>query len=343
MKRNISFATIFAFALLVFFPGLFGLGDASAQSIPTKPLTIESMFQTGGLLGRGPETVEWSPDGSKLTFVQRDEKGEKGELWYMDTATGEKKVLVSAAKLASLDPDVNKVKNEREKERLTRYHVAAYLWAPDSKHMIFDSRVNCGSTTSDLRRACNLLRRPIRVAIRSFLPTEAASHTPGSTTCMCKINGKNEKQLTKDTGENFFNGDIDWVYAEELGVRSNYFWSPDNREIVFLRHGRDEGADLSHYRLDADASDGGSGEVSKSWRSEPGRKTGSGDGQRKGPLDFADQRRGYVYSALWMGAGGSALGRSSQPDRRQNGSVLRRCEIGEIANRADGNDSRSVD
>ena len=84
--------------------------------------------------------MEWSPDGTKLTFVQRDEKGEKGELWYVDAATGEKKVLVSAAKLASLDPDVNKVKNEREKERLTRYHVAAYLWAPDSKHLIFDSQ-----------------------------------------------------------------------------------------------------------------------------------------------------------------------------------------------------------
>ena len=80
---------------------------AQAQNPPTKPLTIEAMFQPGGLAGRGPETIEWSPDGSKLSFVQRDEKGEKGELWYVDTATGEKKVLVSAAKLASLDPDVN--------------------------------------------------------------------------------------------------------------------------------------------------------------------------------------------------------------------------------------------
>jgi hypothetical protein len=51
-----------------------------------------------------------------------------------------KKVLVSAAKLAALAPDYNKVKDEREKERLTRYHVAAYLWAPDSKHLIFDSQ-----------------------------------------------------------------------------------------------------------------------------------------------------------------------------------------------------------
>jgi dipeptidyl-peptidase 4 len=48
------------------------------------------------------------------------------------------------------------------------------------------------------------------------------------------ISGKNEKQLTKDTKDDLFNGDIDWVYAEELAVRSNYFWSPDSKEIVFL-------------------------------------------------------------------------------------------------------------
>ena len=113
---------------------------SEAQTTPTKPLTIEEMFQPGGLTGRGPETTEWSPDGTKLSFVQRDDKGEKGELWYVDAATGEKKILVSAAKLASLDTDVNKVKNEREKERLTRYNVAAYLWAPDSKHLMFDSQ-----------------------------------------------------------------------------------------------------------------------------------------------------------------------------------------------------------
>jgi len=36
----------------------------------------------------------------------------------VDAATGEKKVLVSAAKLASLAPDYNKVNNERKKSAL---------------------------------------------------------------------------------------------------------------------------------------------------------------------------------------------------------------------------------
>jgi hypothetical protein len=79
---------------------------SSQSSTPVKPLTIEAIFAPGGLGGRGPETLEWSPDGSKLTFVERT--GEQGELWYVDATTGEKKVLVSAAKLAALAPDYSK-------------------------------------------------------------------------------------------------------------------------------------------------------------------------------------------------------------------------------------------
>src|SRR3984957_13081228 len=215
---------------------MFGISaSAPAQTAPTKPLTIDSLFQPGGLGGRGPETVEWSPDSTKLTFVQRDEKGEKGELGYVDAASGEKKVLVSAAKLAALDPDVNKVKNEREKERLTRYHVAAYLWAPDSKHLIFDSQgqlwlYDLGSNTAvQFTSASDAAGDP------KFSPDgNHVAYIRKHNLFVQPVNGKNEKQLTKDTADDLFNGDIDWVYAEELAVRSNYFWSPDSKQIVFL-------------------------------------------------------------------------------------------------------------
>lgn len=135
MKKLISFAAL----ALVLLTGL--LSPLWAQSsTPVKPLTIEAIFAPGGLTGRGPENMEWSPDGTKFSYVQRDDEGEHGALWYVEAATGEKKVLVSASKLASLAPDASKVQDERERERLTRYHVAAYLWAPDSKHLIFDSQ-----------------------------------------------------------------------------------------------------------------------------------------------------------------------------------------------------------
>jgi len=212
--------------------GLWAWGQAPA---PPKPLTIEAIFAPGGLGGRGPENLEWSPDGSKLSFLQRDDQGEHGELWYVDAATGEKKVLVSAAKLTSLAPDYNKVKDEREKERLTRYHVAAYLWAPDSKHLIFDSQGQlwlfdlATSTAVQFTSAADASVDP------KFSPDgKSVSYVRKHNLYVRPVSGNGEVQLTKDTKDDLFNGDIDWVYAEELAVRSNYFWSPNSRDIVFL-------------------------------------------------------------------------------------------------------------
>ena len=231
MKSRVSW---FSFVLLTPLV-LVSEGWVVAQTAPTKPLTIEAIYQPGGLGGRGPEFAEWSPDGTKLSFVQRDEKGENGELWYADVATGEKKVLVSAAKLASLAPDVTKVKNEREKERLTRYHVGSYLWAPDSKHLIFNSRGQLWLYDPGTETAVQFTSAPDPNGDPKFSPDgNRVAYVRKHNLYVRPVNGKDEKQLTKDTGDNLFNGDIDWVYAEELAVRSNYFWSPDGKEIVFL-------------------------------------------------------------------------------------------------------------
>ncbi|HVI10120.1 MAG TPA: DPP IV N-terminal domain-containing protein [Candidatus Binatia bacterium] len=207
-----------------------------AQTSPAaKPLTIEAMFAPGGLGGRGPENTTWSPDGAKLSFVQRDDAGEHGELWYVDAATGEKKVLVSAAKLASLAPDYDKVKDERERERLTRYHVAAYVWAPDSKHMIFDSQGQLWLFDLSSGTAVQFTSAPDPSGDPKFSPDgNKVSYIRKHNLYVRTVAGKNEKQLTKDTEDNLFNGDIDWVYGEELSVRSNYFWSPNSKQLAFL-------------------------------------------------------------------------------------------------------------
>jgi dipeptidyl-peptidase 4 len=232
VKKNVSSAK----RCFVCAVPLFLLSTLWAQSSsPTKPLTIEAIFAPGGLGGRGPETFEWSPDGAKLSFVQRDGEGEHGELWYVDAATGEKKILVSAANLASLAPDYNKVKDEREKERLTRYHVAAYLWSPDSKHLIFDSQGQLWLFDLASGTAVQFTSATDPSGDPKFSPDGSrVSYIRKHNLYVRPADGKDEKQLTRDTADDLFNGDIDWVYAEELSVRSNYFWSPNSKEIVFL-------------------------------------------------------------------------------------------------------------
>jgi dipeptidyl-peptidase-4 len=209
---------------------------AAAQQ-ELKPLTIPNIFAEGGLTGRAPETVKWSPDGTKVSFVQRDDPGEHGELWYVDVATGEKKVLVSESKLAQLSPPESKIKDEREKERVTRYHVAEYIWAPDSKHILFDSQGQLWLYDLASGTAVQYTSAPEPSGDPKFSPDGSRlAYIRGHNLYVHAMTGsEGEKQITKDKDENILNGEVDWVYAEELSVRSNYFWSPDSKEILLMQ------------------------------------------------------------------------------------------------------------
>jgi dipeptidyl-peptidase 4 len=234
---------------LVFTLSLLALLSAGqAQAAAPKQLTIEQIFQEGGVTGRAPETIKWSPDGAKVSFVQRDDTGEHGELWYVDTTTGEKKILVSEIKLSQLAPPASKITDEREKERVTRYHVAAYTWSPDSKHLLFDSHGQLWYYSLDTGTAVQLTSSPDASEDPKFSPDgKRLAYLRKHNLYVHPVSGdegehpltreekEKDKNAATDKEDNILNGEVDWVYAEELAVRSNYFWSPEGKEIIFLQ------------------------------------------------------------------------------------------------------------
>ena len=224
------------------------LSAGLAQTAASKQLTIEQIFAEGGVTGRAPETIQWSPDGSKVSFVQRDDAGEHGELWYVDATTGEKKILASETKLSQLAPPTSKIKDEREKERVMRSHVAAYTWSPDSKRLLFDSQGQLWYYSLDTGTAVQLTSSPDPSEDPKFSPDgKRLAYVRKHNLYVHPVSGeegeyaltRDEKQRDKDRGkdkeDNILNGEVDWVYAEELDVRSNFFWSPEGREIIFLQ------------------------------------------------------------------------------------------------------------
>ena len=201
-----------------------------------KPLTIEDMFRPGGILGRAPENVQWSPDGSKVSFVQRDESGEHGQLYYVDVATGKSAVLVASGKLALLAPPTSSIKDERKKEAARRYAIAAYQWAPDSKHLLFDSMGQLWLYSLDTGTAVQLTNSADESADPKFSPSgDRISYLRKHNLYVRPINNGAERALTTDGNDNLLNGEVDWVYEEELYSRSNYFWSPNGKQLVFLQ------------------------------------------------------------------------------------------------------------
>ena len=213
-------------------------GQEPAAQAGQKPLTVEAIFSHGPLIGTPPEDLTWSPDGKHLTYL------DGGEL--VDLAPGQKPedskphVLVSRAKLAALSGAEG---SETDRDHRDRYKMASYIWAPDSAHLLFDS--NGRLWLYDLRNGTGL-----EIAFSgagsgddpkfspngefiSFIRDHGLSivrlRDPGSPTAAVAPAPKPE------TGVVALNGEVDWVYEEELETRSNYFWSPDSKSLAYLQ------------------------------------------------------------------------------------------------------------
>jgi dipeptidyl-peptidase 4 len=204
--------------------------QAAANSSAPKRLTVEAIFGQESLLGEPPESIAWSPDGKHLSYLDGE------QLIDFDPATGRSHVLVSRAKLASIS---GANESEVDRDHRQRYNLAGYQWAPDSTHLLFDS--NGRLWMYDLRNGTG-----VQVGYTSAGSGDDPKFSPnGEALAFVRDHGLAVVRL-RDSGtpinmvatapnNSTLNGEVDWVYEEELDVRSNYFWSPDSKSIAYLQ------------------------------------------------------------------------------------------------------------
>src|ERR1700677_2103202 len=70
--------------------------QAAAPAAGSKELTLDRIFSPPFLGGRATQGIQWAPDGKRFSYLDRKGVGRDAvvELWTMDAATGERKVLV---------------------------------------------------------------------------------------------------------------------------------------------------------------------------------------------------------------------------------------------------------
>lgn len=201
------------------------------------PLTLDNIFIDGGASGPLPQEGKWSPDGKMFTYILRSPDGSRGDLWALDPGTGNTRVLIDNAALSRLNPSIDKtISDEREKERLTRYSVAGYIWSPDSTKLLFASAGHLYLYDLSQKEARSFLPNLSDLKDPQFSPDGIwISFLKDSDIWISPGAGGGPRQLTRGATSNVLNGDLDWVYPEEFGVRTGYHWSPDSRQIAFLQ------------------------------------------------------------------------------------------------------------
>lgn len=196
----------------------------------TNPLTISAIFTDPGFTADAPQGMEWSPDGLRMTYLNAND-----DLMAVDGESGKTSVLVPKEKIGSMH---SKNDSEQDKDHRSRYRQASYVWAPDSKHLLFDSNgalflyapqtglgvsvVETGTASGDDPKFA-----PDGSALTYLHNHDLYLRRLPSTQTATRLT------MSRDTA--VLNGEVDWLYLEELDVRSNYFWAPDSKRIAYLQ------------------------------------------------------------------------------------------------------------
>src|SRR3569832_1053790 len=126
--------------------------------------------------------------------------------------------------------------DDRNADNRARYGVAAYHWAPDSKSILFDTMGHLWLFDVATSKGTQLTTSDAPTGDPKFSPdARYISFIRGHNLYLKPTGTGAEIALTHDGNADLYNAEVDWLYEEELDVRSNYFWSPDSKQILFLQ------------------------------------------------------------------------------------------------------------
>ncbi|MGH9321388.1 MAG: S9 family peptidase, partial [Vicinamibacteria bacterium] len=110
-----------------------------------------------------------------------------------------------------------------------------YHWSPDGARLLFTSTGKIVVYDLATKSATELSPARENVHDPKFSPDgKQVAFVHEHDLWVVSADGGAEKRLTSGGSELILHGELDWVYPEELGVRTGYHWSPDSRHIAFL-------------------------------------------------------------------------------------------------------------
>src|SRR5712672_877486 len=212
-------------------------GQAPAAATPAyKPLSVDRIYSEPSLSGRLTRGIAWTPDSKQISFFESNATGKAGrtELWAVDVASGQRRVILSAEKLESVLPA--DAEQNTQATGLGRHAPAEYQWAPGGSALLFQGATSLAWFDLKTQTSRGLVSGKERIADPKISPDgKYVSFVRNHNLWLVSVADGKERAFTEGGTEEVRKGELDWVYPEELEITTAYWWAPDSSAIAYFQ------------------------------------------------------------------------------------------------------------
>jgi dipeptidyl-peptidase 4 len=189
-----------------------------------KPITIEDVLAQHSPT---PLTAIWAPDGTAFVYI------EDGKVYLYDIPSRNSKVWFETAPLENSAKKPVESKTFGWQNR--RVSSDSYQWFPNSKDLLAfvngDIFVVHRNGKYDQITATEIDEEDPKLSPDG----RQVSYRTNSNLYLLDLATKKSRQLTVDGTPTLLNGELDWVYPEELDLGTATWWSPDSKQIAYMQ------------------------------------------------------------------------------------------------------------
>ncbi len=227
----------FCYIVCAVYPVRAAQQSATPAPPASKALTVDRIYGEPSLSGHPAAGLAWTPDGKQISFfkeIPSDRAGDsKRELWIMDAASGESRLLVASDKLAAALPAAPG--SSSQATGLGRHAPPQYQWAPDDSALLFQGSASLAWFDLKTQTARPLVSGKENIADAKISPDgRHVSFVRDHNLWLVDVADGKEHAITRGGTEGIRKGELDWVYPEELEITTAYWWAPDSSSIAYL-------------------------------------------------------------------------------------------------------------
>lgn len=216
--------------------------------------TVERLFDDPPLTGTLPSEMQFSPDGSLISFLKvAIDNRERLDLWRYDVATGKSKCWVNASELIITAAMSDAEKAARERTRQFTTGITSHAWCPTGKRLLLvidGSGYLLGVESGELVSftPSNTRQTDCRFSPKGRFITYVRDR---NLYCYDIAKGK-ERALTRDDEVTISNGVADFIAQEEMHRFEAYWWRDDEKYLAYTRVDEAPIAISQRFEIDAE-------------------------------------------------------------------------------------------